>query len=283
MGKFKGTVFILLLSMSATLFGDVIYINVTNVRTKQELSYPYKKLKAMGLKMYYKQKSYGYAAYVGPYKSQTTLNEVYKRVKKSFSNARIIVEKQNKQIIDKEQTNKKYHAFVVGLGVGYASAPSTHTLISGSVDVNEPNSSGVNYVIYGGYDFENGLSLLLNYMYLDSSDLEFTNIYSSLNYRFEPVGLLNPYVGVSLGYSSLRWNTSPIALASTTSNNDSDDILYGTQLGFNHYLSQSISLKVDYSCLFLKHTTNITQNVTNVSKIQHNTLHSLLVSLQYSF
>ena len=298
MGRLQGIILLLLVSMSTQVFAKLVYINVTNVKSKKQLSYPYKKLKSMGLKMSYKRKSYGYAVYTGPYNSQASLNHAYKKIKRRFRHARVIVyesqkkqkkqepqvqQKVKQQVIKPCAKEKKDTGFVAGLSLGYGNAPSSHVLVSGSVIVNEPNSSGINYNLHGGYDFANGVSLLANYMYLNTDDLEFSNYYGSLNYRFEHLGVFIPYIGASLGYSSLKWNTSPIALASPSSNNDSADIMYGTQIGLLYNIFQTISLKVDYSYLFLNHTTNITQGTTGSSKLQHNTLHSILIGLQYHF
>ena len=295
MGRLKGIILLLLVSMSTQLFAKLVYINVTNVKSKKQLSYPYKKLRSMGMKMSYKPKSYGYAVYTGPYNSQASLDRAYKKIKRRFRYARVIVyESQKKQEHQLQQQpkqkalkpcakEKKDTGFIAGLGVGYGDAPSSHILVSGSVIVNDPKPSGVNYDLFGGYDFASGVTLLVNYMYLNTNDLEFSNYYSSLHYRFEHLGGFVPYVGGSLGYSSLKWNTSPIANASPSSNNNSADIMYGTHIGLLYNIFQKVSLKVDYSYLFLNHTTNITQGTTGSSKLQHNTLHSILIGLQYHF
>jgi len=295
MGKLNGLILVFLLSLSTVLLSDDVYINVTNVKSKKQLNYPYKMLKLMGFKMSYKQKSYGYAVYVGPYNSKASLSKAYKKIKYNFENARIIVHKSKPEIIKSniekqevekpKKTSKKHNGYIIGAGVGYANAPSTHSIINGTVIISEPNSSGINYTVFGGYNFNNNISLLLNYMHLYADDLEFHNYYSSINYKFSSVLNINPYFGVSVGYSELKWNTSPIPLlnASPTSGNDSSDIMYGTQVGFNYKLFNNISFKMDYSCLFLNHATNIILDSSNSSKLQHNTLHSLLFGIEYNF
>lgn len=290
MEKLNRLMLVLLLSLSTALLSDELYINVTNVKNKQQLQYPYKILKSMDFKMSYEQKDYGYAIYVGPYSSKKSLNEAYMQIKNDFKNARIIVHKSKTDILNLESENlktnkisKNHTGYILGFGLGYANAPSTHTVINGTVNIDEPDSSGNNYIIYGGYNFSNNLSLLLNYMYLYADDLEFNNYYSSINYRFSKVVDIVPYFGVSIGYSSLTWNKSPILNASSTSGNNSSDIMYGTQVGFNYKLFNHISLKIDYNCLFLKHSTNITIDISNNSKLKHDTLHSLIASLEYNF
>jgi len=282
----KCIILILFILLYATSLSATTYINVANVKTKKELTYPYKKLKSMGITMFYKQKSFGYAAYIGPFKSNKSLQYTYKKVKRSFPNAKIIATKSSDQkntSQTKTASSSHHSGFITGVGVGYANAPSTHIVTSGSVTINEPKSSGMNYSLYGGYDFNNNLSLLLNYMYLNASDLEFHNIYASLYYRFEKFEKFIPFFGLSVGYSALKWNTSPIDLAAPSSNNNSADIMYGTEVGFNYFISKTFSFKLNYSCLFLQHTTNIVQDTTNTSKLEHNTLHAITTSLQYNF
>ena len=267
--------FMLLGIFSTNLMAFSGYVNVTNVKTKKELSYPYNRLKSMGYKMFYEKKSFGYAVYVGPFKSQKSLQHNYGRIKNSFTYAKMIPD---------ESTSKKYSdssaGLLFGLGLGYASSPAT---TDGTVTFNEQKSSGLNYLLYTGYNFENYFTLLFNYMNLTTSDLEFSNIYTSLNYRITAFESFVPYIGLSVGYSSLKWNTNPIEQSTPSSDNDSANIMYGAQLGFNYMLSKSFSIKVESSYLLLNHATTITQDTENTLKLEHKNMISILTALQYNF
>jgi len=284
MKNFKTITLLLLLSFTTLLIGSSTYINVANVKTKKELHYPYKKLKAMGLKMFYKQKSFGYSAYIGPFKSKNSTLSTLQRVKKTFPRAKIVTKTEQKtKKVSQKNISSRHDGFIAGIGIGYAKAISQHTITQGSLTITEPKSQGMNYSLYGGYDFEMPLSLLLSYDYLDTGDLAFHNIYSTLNYKIEIFEDFTPFVGMSLGYSSLKWSTTPIVQSSSSSSNDSADLLYGADLGFLYKFSQTLSFKVNYNYFFLKHATNITKDATNISKLEHNVLHSLSTTLQYNF
>lgn len=275
-----------LLVGSTNLMAFSAYINVIDVQTKKELSYPYSKLKSMGYKMLYSKKGSSYLVYVGPFKSEKSLQYHFRKIKNRFSTAQIVTKgskTESSKSQEKQKSQLSYEdGFCLGFGAGYGSASSTNNATS-SLTLNEVKESGINYALYSGYNFENGVSILLNYMYLNTEDLEFSNIYTSLNYNVKLFDSFVPYVGLSLGYSSLHWNVNPVDQLSSSSSNDSADLMYAAQVGFNYLLTKHISLKFDYSYLVLKQATYITQDTGETFKLEYKSLHSFITALQYNF
>jgi hypothetical protein len=184
---------------------------------------------------------------------------------------------------NKKQNYKYREGFFLGLGLGYASVPSTHLIQTGSLIVNEPSSSAVNQKVHAGYNFDNAFVGSINYLLLDTGDLVFNNVYLSLNYRFEDIKSYVPYFGVSAGISNLKWNTSPINEPDDASKNNSSTTSLGTQTGVLYEGFNPVSVGFEYNTMFMQHTTNITQDATNSSKLQHKVLHSVQFFIHYNF
>jgi hypothetical protein len=293
--------FIIILLFALNLYAQTTYIIVTKVSNKEQLAEVYSKFTSLNLKMLYKQSAGKYTIYSGPYKTSKDTKSALRRLKRYFTHARIsqASEKTREKPVDKplqespevtldtqKKEEKKDSGFYIGLATGYASAPSSHIIESGSVTIQAPNTSGIALSAMGGYNFQSGFSLGLGYMSFDAKDIVFENLYMDLNYRFKEFDTFVPYFGVLAGYSSLIWNTSPIPSPQANSNNNSDSFFGGSQVGILYKGLPYISLFGVYQCMFMQHTTNInssTSTVSNTSTLQHNTLHSLQFGINYNF
>ena len=286
--KFVSILILSFVIFSTFLNAEDIYIKLGTASSKQQLKSVKSTLNRMGYRMVYKVKNFRYIAYSGPYRSVKSSHYALRDIKPYFTNAQIIQTPKTKNSRRKTSskeltaTHSDNSGVFTTLRVGYSSAPSTHTIESGSVIINEPNSSGVSYSLEVGYLFKNSLSFSVNYMQLDASDLVFDNIYGSFDYRFNEFEDFTPFLGVSMGFSTLKWNIDPIDNATSDSNKDSSSILWGTSAGVIYPMAYSLFLSLSYQCMFMQHTTDI-QDATNKSSLQHNSMHSLLIGLQYKF
>jgi len=290
------TFFILIFLLSPSFLNAASnYIGVAQTTSKNQLRIINSRFKSMGLKMLYKTSGKKYFIYSGPYKTSNSITYAIKKIKRYFPNAKILNYKAKQipsvkaPVVIKTETKyeqvkqKNKSGFYIGTAFGYSSAPSTHTISQGSVTIQEPNNSGINYMIDGGYNFENGFSFGLAYMKFDASDLVFDNMYGIVNYRFANNNNFTPYFGVLAGFSSLKWSVDPILNASETSNNDSTSLIGGTQAGVIYNGIEDISLLLGYKCIIMGHTTNIEVDTDNISKLQHKALHTLQLEIQYNF
>lgn len=281
--------FFILFFCSYTLYAQSTYVIVTKVQKKEQLGEIYSRFSKLNLKMLYSYNKNYYTIYSGPYKTASSAKRALRRLHPYFKHAKI---SRRHSIGKKQESDKKValsqknSGFYLGLAMGYASAPSSHIIEEGSVLINEPNNAGMTLGASAGYNFESGFALGLGYMNFDATDIEFDNLYTELNYRFEEHDSFVPYFGALVGYSSLTWNVSPIPSPQKVSNNNSDSFFWGTQAGILYKISDSVSLTSVYQCVFMGHTTNIntsTQTVRNVSALEHNTLHSLQLGINYNF
>ena len=274
------------------------YIGVTQTTSKNQLRDINSRFKSMNLKMLYKTSGERYLIYSGPYKTSNSITYAIKKIKRYFPNAKILNYKAKQipsvkvPVVIKTETKheqikqKNNSSFYIGTAFGYSSAPSTHTISEGSVTIQEPNNSGINYIIDGGYNFENGFSLGLAYMKFDASDLVFDNMYGIVNYRFGNYKGFTPYFGALAGFSSLKWSVDPISVDLSNaqlSDKDSSSFIGGTQAGVMYTGIENISLLFGYKCIITGHTTNIKVDTDNISKLEHNALHTLQLGIQYNF
>jgi hypothetical protein len=278
------------------LIAEDIYVKVVQLKTNKNFSYVYSVLSRADMNMFVKKtrkdRSYIYTIYSGPYKSKPEQSRAITHAKKYFKDARLIRFKPKKLESESTSANgankniesfKYTEGFFIGLGGGYVSAPSSHVIDEGSVIVTIPDSKGASYKVAAGYSFDNGLMSSVNYLVLDTSDITLSNLYASLNYRFDDMEEFVPYFGASVGMSSLKWGISPIDDANSLSNNDSDSLLYGTQAGLIYQGFYPLSFSIEYNCMFMQHTANITQDTSNSSKLEHNSLHSAQFFIHYNF
>jgi len=278
--------FIIVSACFLNLYSQDKYVLVTKIQDKKYLPQIYSNFSHLKVKMLYSynDRSKFYTIYSGPYKTINSARVAQRRLKPYFKHARI--SSRNTISTRSKPESKKKSGFYIGLSTGYASAPSSHNISSGSVLITKPKTQGVAISASAGYNFQNGFSFGLGYMNFDTEDIAFNNLYTQLNYRFESHGSFVPYFGLLGGYSSLTWNVSPIPSPRAASNSNSDSLFGGTQAGMLYRVVDGFSLFGVYQCLFMGHTTNIntsTQTSQNLSQLQHNTLHSLQLGIKYNF
>ncbi len=272
---------------------EEIYVKVVKQKNKNNFNYVYNVLNRAGMNMFIKRsrenRTYMYTVYSGPYKTRNSAQKAYTYTKRYFREARLVRfgskkttrENSSTAITNRQKTNSGN--FFAGAGLGYGSAPSTHVVQNGSVSIKQPNDTGMNYAAFLGYNFSKYMTGVLNIEFLNLDDLTLNNVYGSLNYNFLTSKEFSPYVGVSLGVSGLKWSNPPLDNANETSNSDSESIIYGTQAGLRYNGFYPFTYELLYKCMFTNHTTNITQDTTNRSQLEHNTLHSIGFSLLYNF
>lgn len=281
-----------------------VYVKVGEAKTKSGLSYAYSKLNMMNMRMFYKTNNRGYdttySIYSGPYRSQRTQAIALKNVRNFFQGATLVKLSSSKnspvENVSKTQTQNDNQDFLkdennyikkgklsIGFGLGYATAPSSHVINSGTVTIDEPKNSGINSLLKLNYDFSEDFAGSINYMHMYAQDLVFDNIYATTAYKFTKLGNYEPYFGVSFGMSALSWNKSPLEQVSGASKNNSETYLYGTELGFTYDGYEKLIPFVQYHCMFMEHATNLTVETVNTSKLQHKTFHTILLGIAYSF
>jgi len=296
--RFIGVLVLFFLLFPSFLSAAANFVQVTQTTKKSQLRAIKSKLSKMGLKMVYKKSGSRYIVYSGPYRNSKSASYAVKKMKRYFPYAKVVAKKRKKfKPIGKSTKNeqafltkklktkdtKKMKGFFTGVSLGYSPSPSNHTVVKGTIeDLKVPNNTGISFNLDGGYHFENGFSTSLSYMKFDASDLVFDNIYGTINYRFSDFNNFVPYFGVLAGYSSLVWNVDPIKNPAEGSSNDSESFFAGSQTGIIYTGFEVVSLSFGYHCMFMGHTTNIEDGV-NSSKLQHDTLHSLQIGVQYNF
>jgi len=271
------------------------YVKLINYGSKNKVLSLGKKLDRLGFHVVIKRKSnHYYSLYIGPYEEYAQALSQQKRLKRYFPNSKILSfnSKQrkvvhNSSLIQEEKENtliKRKTFWSSSLHIGYSSFPSTHIIEEGTISIKQPKTDGLSQSLGLNYLWSHNLLVGVNVMRMSSSDLIFTNSYLSIDYKFEKITQeYFPYFGVIGGYSLLKWNIDPVG-NSETSNNDSQSFFYGTHVGIIHPLSPIWDFVIDYQCIFMNHTTNLTKkDTTDKSKLQHNISNTLQIGLQYHF
>lgn len=271
------------------LNGEQIYIQVTKLNSKKKLRLVKYKLDKLGLKMLYKKNSRSFIVFSGPYKTIESASNAKYKLKRYFPKIKILYHKKNisqKEIKPIKIKKLNDTSFFINLSSGYASVPSSHIIKEGSITITEPNDKGVVYNLGIGYEFKNNFLLGFNYMNLNLKDLVFTNIYGDIKYQFNTYKKFTPYFGLLIGISDLKWKVDPIEANQDNLNNKSESIFWGSSAGIIYNRFSTISIYSGYQCIFMNHTTNITNKTTtstNSSVLQHNSIHLLKIGLIYKF
>jgi hypothetical protein len=278
--------FLFLISSNVLYSATSHYVKVTSVKSKNQLKKTKRALNSLGLSMIYKRIKGGYYVYSGPYKTQKYAKYATKKIKRYFPYAKLLKPKvqQEKTItqlkVKKKKENKR---LFVGFSLGYSLAPPTHNIEEGTVKIIEPKNSGLSYDIDGGYVLDNNFVIGMGYLSFDADDIKFSNIYGMLEYRCKEYKDITPFLGLLGGYSTLAWSTDPIENPTQESNNDSASPFMATKAGIIYSGLKNIDVTFGYKCMFMSHATNIELDSSNKSRLEHKTLHSIELGIQYKF
>lgn len=152
--------------------------------------------------------------------------------------------------------------------------------IYGQIDLTKELEDKKNsYTINVGRVFNNKYLVSYNYEYLDLNEIDLESHYISLDYKFDTY--LTPYVGLSLGYSSLKWNIDPLN-NSEIKDTKASSFMYGVQSGIIYPLTDNLNFigNISYKRFDLK--TKL-KSLPAVSEIVHKNKSSLGFGIRYNF
>ncbi len=195
------------------------------------------------------------------------------------------------EIVEQSSTNsensnmisesKKDNSFFIGLAAGLSTLSFQEKNINGTVPLNfELKDSGINYGIEAGYNFNKNIFMTINYQKTDEENIYFNHAFSTLNYKFNGIYSIFPYLGILGGYGNMTWKNSPID--STVSRSSCYSFLYGAQAGSIIQIYGDVSMFIFYRYLMMDYKTSI-KIITAEKEIEHNVQQNLNIGLQYSF
>ena len=169
-------------------------------------------------------------------------------------------------------------SFLGALGlsqIGVDSSVSDAELSSSALD-----NSGLFYTLGLGriYKINNkNIFATVNLLKTSLDTLEITNFFLSGNYIFDNKRY-RPYLGVLLGYSTLKWGNSPV-LNTISSNLTANSLLYGFQAGVSKKVKENLSIFLQHQLMFL----NASLDVNNEESIKYKSQNNFLVGVKYEF
>ena len=293
---------VILLSIGVSLaFAQELSQRVLITKTSQKTNLPqiHHTLQQLGVKMYIQTLTSGYYIYSASYTNPKNAKNVLKRVQGKFPYAKIVTigapkintntdtKTTPQEPIPKETSQEEpiivpqvfadttdslstkiLKNFYVDLALGYANTSGSTNDLSAS----KLATSGMSYLLEGGYEYGNGLSLSLAYLNASTSDISIHNIYGAVNYRYD---LDNDFCvggGLLLGYSSLE-------ISSYASSSASKNLVYGFDLAAEYKLMEKLYLFSKYQGFFLNHTISI----NNTASISFKYTHNILFGVGYKF
>ena len=199
--------------------------------------------------------------------------------------------KQDEASISSAQTKEKKEiakdlvledkGFYIGLAAGLTIVDIEKNDITGNLPLNfELEDSGINYSAEIGYYFNNNIFISLNYQQTDLEDVSLSSAFTTLNYQFDSIYSISPYIGAIAGYGMRTWENSPIddAIGDATVSS----FLGGLQIGSDITLYSGLSLYFYYRYLMMDTTTNITVG-SEESSIEYGAEQNLNMGIKYHF
>ena len=182
----------------------------------------------------------------------------------------------------KEESNSKERSDIfLGIYVGASQFAVSQNSISGEVPLNfRLDERSINYGVELGYYLRNNIFNTINYQVTNLDNINFTHAFVSLNYKFDDIYFISPYVGVLGGYSIMTWKNSPIDSANTSSSTSS--FMGGVQIGSEINVYKGISLYGFYRYILIDYTTNLKTD-TGQKEIKHRSEQNLDAGIRYRF
>ncbi len=286
-------VFVLVLFFPTIASAEYKYIKVTSTPYQEKLWLIKAVLNEMGLRMTFSNTKKTHIVHSGPYKTYASAEYALNKIQRYFPSARImgpvktyeppVVVRKPRKVVKRRAVKESsiIDDMYMSASLGYGYTPSTYIVNNGSDTAEMPSNSSLSYGLELGYKFNRDYRMALSYLNANATDVSFSNIYMSGNYLFESFSNMTPYIGLILGYSQLKWNTSPMPSSEFT-NSSSSSMLTGTQIGLLYPFSKQISVYTAYQFVLMNHVTYLPPP-SSKSELQHNSLHNLQIGLQYNF
>jgi len=301
------TISILLSSLSA----NEIYAKLGTVKEYSKLHKVKAKLNNLGYKIFITKGKNLYMVYSGPFANKkeayTALNLIKQRVASSailvvFPKKKVLIPKQKKAITDevikkdkqipkpktKEPKQKEVvkskannNNFFIGIVVG-SSTLNIEEKTTGDyfpLDV-ELENNGLSYGLELGYNINKNIFMTLNYQNAILENINFDNVFTTLNYKFEDIYTIYPYVGVVAGISIMQWDNYPIDSKETIGSAYSG--LGGVQMGVSIPIIYDFEIYLLYKYLIMQHKTNISTS-TATKELKYNSEQNFNVGIKFSF
>ena len=165
----------------------------------------------------------------------------------------------------------------IGFSMGYTMFDIS---IDGTLLNNKLSDDGITYNLEMGYYIFNNLFLSLDYQYTILDNSNFNAISPSINYQFDSLYSISPYIGILAGINMMEWEKSPIEGVSLDKNNFA--FFSGIKLGGDIYINDSWSIFLAYKFIKSFNATLIKVN-SEVTLIEYDTEHDFQLGIKYKF
>lgn len=177
--------------------------------------------------------------------------------------------------------SKKDNSFFIGLTAGFSKIRVNQNNISGNLPLNFVlQNYGINYGVEAGYYINNNIFMTLNYQKTDLKNVSFDNAFGTLDYKFDKICSISPYIGLLGGYGMMTWQNSPIDSVTTT--DSSSNFIGGLQVGSDIPISNEISMYIFYRYIMLDYVTNLKTD-TAEKKVEYSRDHNFNIGIKYNF
>jgi hypothetical protein len=209
----------LLFLSSAQAYEQLIITKTSNERNLNAIN---NQLKSINIKMYVQKKENYFLIYSQKFADKQSAKNALASVKRYFPYARVVASPKSSS--DKQKKEKSSRNIFVSLGLGNASSSST-----------DGSTSGMSYMLEGGYYFTSNIFAKITYLNSATTDIDMQSFYGSLGYNYNFLEDFGLYGGVLFGYGTL-------ALSGDIKTSDSSSFIYGGEIGLSYDVLEYLSL-----------------------------------------
>ncbi|WP_201352640.1 hypothetical protein [Hydrogenimonas urashimensis] len=220
--------------------------------------------------------------YTGPFFSLEVSRRALGRIRKTIAPDAFIVvfseENETSLPITKEAKTEGQKSLFAGISAGF-----------GHLDIEKKERPVLHYdcddtgIVYGavvGYEIDGNFFTTLNYQHTRLDDIDLDDFFATINYRFDTLYTLSPFVGVLGGYSFMEWRKNPFD--ASRADTSSEGFIGGGQIGADAPIFENLRLFTLYRYIFLDHTTSISTN-SQAGEIDHTSNQVIEMGIRYGF
>jgi opacity protein-like surface antigen len=167
--------------------------------------------------------------------------------------------------------------FFLKIGLGYSKFDIDNNVNKDIVVEKATDDTSLIYEVGLGYKINKNFFTTLMYVKNELELVHLSNITANINYMY-PMKYIQPYIGLSAGYSSFRWASSPV-VGVLDEDKKQTKLTYGFQTGIECELIKEVSIYLNYQYLKLNHKAVIDK----VSEIEHKSQSNISTGVRYNF
>ena len=184
-----------------------------------------------------------------------------------------------KEVIETKKTNNFFIVATINYNIFDVSQTDNKDKVILSTGSDDKDGIGGSLGI--GYKITPNIFTTIQYSTTSLDNVTINNLLVGINYQFINIPA-NPYIGLSVGNSTLTWDSNVVDKVEEVVDSKSEKIAFGMQVGAEYSINTKWSVLGEYQLLMQEHTTKILSPVVD-TELNHKMQNILNIGIKYSF